>query len=118
MVHYLTNAVLLLATATEDGDGGSSGSGLTSLAFFALIGVAFYMLLIRPQRKRMRDMEDLRKSIDIGDEVRTVGGIFGVVTGVNGDVMMIDVGSGTTLRVATRAVAAKVNTDVPEDDEA
>ena len=77
-----------------------------------------YLLLIRPQRKRMRDMEDLRKSIDIGDEVRTVGGIFGVVTGVNGDVMMIDVGSGTTLRVATRAVAAKVNTDVPEDDEA
>ena len=58
----------------------------------------------------------LAGSLDGLREVRTVGGIFGVVTGVNGDVMMIDVGSGTTLRVATRAVAAKVNIDVPEDD--
>lgn len=118
MVHYLTHTLLLLATAAEDGDGGSGGNALVSLLPLILIGGLFYMLLIRPQRRRMRDMEHLRKSIDIGDEVRTVGGIFGVVTGVNGDVMMIDVGSGTTLRVATRAVAAKVNTDVPEDDDA
>ena len=104
----------LLATASDDAATGTNS--IASLVFpMILIGGLFYLLLIRPQRTRMRQMEDLRQSIDIGDEVRTVGGIYGTVTGIDDDVMILDVGGGTSLRVARRAVADKLNQD-PGDE--
>lgn len=108
MLHYFAQAALLLATASETDDTSSGTSAFVSLLPLILIGVLFYMLLIRPQRRRMREMDDLRQSIEVGDEVRTVGGIYGIVKGISEDVMTLDVGGGTTLRVARRAVAAKV----------
>ena len=111
----LQSMTLLNLLATASDDGGTTANPLVSLFPLILIGGLFYLLLIRPQRTRMRQMEDLRQSIDIGDEVRTVGGIYGTVTGIDDDVMILDVGGGTSLRVARRAVADKLNQD-PGDE--
>ncbi len=95
------------------------GSALTSLLFIALIVGGGYFLFIRPQRKRVQAMEDVRNSVVIGSEVRTVGGIFGTVVVDDDDVVVIDTGEGSRLRIARRAIAETVGgvtADGNEDD--
>ena len=88
-----------------------SGSSLLTFLFPILIlGGLFYVLLILPQRRRQKKMEQLRSEITVGDEVRTIGGILGRVVAEDDDVFTIDLG-GSTMRVVKRAVAEKVTED-------
>ena len=48
-----------------------------------LVGI-FYFLLIRPQQRRMRQQRTLIEGLDVGDEVLTIGGMFGTITGGRG----------------------------------
>lgn len=101
----LAHSGLLLAFQDS---GEASGSLVGFLLPLIIIGGLFYFMLIMPQRRRAKAMDELRSSIEIGDEVRTVGGIYGVVRSIEDDDMVIDVGGGTTLRVTKRAVADKL----------
>jgi preprotein translocase subunit YajC len=90
-------------------DGGEGGGSLFGLLLpLIIIGGLFYFMLIMPQRRRMKAMNQLRDSVDVGDEVRTVGGIYGVVRSIEDEDLLIDVGGGTTLRVVKRAIAEKL----------
>lgn len=89
-------------------DAEASGSVLGFLLPLLIIGGLFYFMLIMPQRRRMKALNEVRESIDVGDEVRTVGGIYGVVRSIEADDLIIDVGGGTTLRVVKRAIAEKL----------
>ena len=100
-------AISRLLLAIQDSSE-SSGSLVGFLLPLIIIGGLFYFMLIMPQRRRAKAMEELRSSIGVGDEVRTVGGIYGVVRAIEEAEMVIDVGGGTTLRVAKRAVAEKL----------
>ncbi len=102
MVNLATSWML----AFQDAEPSDSALGL--LLTLLIIGGLFYFLLIMPQRRRMRALNDLRNSVGIGDEVRTVGGIYGVVRSIEDEEMVIDVGGGTTLRVVRRAIAEKL----------
>ena len=51
-----------------------------SLAFFGLIFVAMYFLLLRPQRRRMRESQQLQRELSVDDEVVLSSGLFGFVT--------------------------------------
>ena len=53
-------------------------------------------------------MQELRDSVAVGDQVRTIGGILGRVTRIDGDDATIDVGGGVTLNLTTRAIAEKL----------
>lgn len=109
MVHIALETGLLLAQ--DSGDGTSPGNPLGFLLPILLIGGVFYLLLVLPQRRRMRKMQDLRDSIEIGDDVRTIGGIYGTVRDDLGDSFLLDVGGGTTIRFVKRAIAEKVDDD-------
>ncbi len=104
MVNLATTELLL---AFQD-NGEASGSLVGFLLPLIIIGGLFYFMLIMPQRRRVKAMDELRRSIEVGDEVRTVGGIYGVVRSIEDEDMVIDVGGGTMLRVAKRAVAEKL----------
>lgn len=96
---------LLLATdETTD----SSGSLLGLLLPLVIFGGLFYVALILPQRRRQRQMQELRDSVAVGDQIRTIGGILGRVIGIDGDEATIDVGGGTTLNLTVRAIAEKL----------
>ena len=104
MLHHVYQIPLLIAAEADDGQG-----NVLSLLFpLVLIGGIFYFLMIRPQRRRVREMDALRDAVQVHDEIRTVGGIFGTVREVDGDVVVIDVGGGTTLRMAKRAIAERL----------
>lgn len=103
----------LLASADE-----SSPNILVSLIPFLVIGLIMYFLLIRPQRKRMKDAAELQSSVGVGDEVVTTAGIFGFITGEDGpDRFWLEVDDDVQVRIARAAVSRKVDT-VAEDEAA
>ena len=90
-------------------------SGSSILAFvlpIIILGGLFYVLLILPQRRRQKKMEQLRSDIGVGDDVRTIGGILGRVVAEDDEAFTIDLGS-SRMRIIKRAVAEKIK----EDDE-
>src|SRR5699024_12257899 len=52
--------------------------------------VLFYFLLIRPQRKRDKAEREMRNSIEVGDEISTIGGFIGRVVNIKDDVLIIE----------------------------
>jgi preprotein translocase subunit YajC len=59
----------------------------------------FYFVLIRPQAKKQRELQEMLKKLDKGDEVITRGGLIGKITGVNGDVLVIELQEKVRVRV-------------------
>ena len=102
----IADAAWLLAQA----DGESGGSGLFNLLFFPLIIAAFYFFAIRPQRKRSESVRTFQAALEIGDEVRTAGGIIGVVSGISDKEVMLDVG-GVTLKFVRGAIAGPAGSE-------
>ena len=84
-----------------------TGGTLQLVITLALMAGIFYFLLIRPQQRRARQQRDLVQSLDVGDEVVTIGGIHGVIAEVDEDDVLLDVGGGTRIRFVKQAVARK-----------
>jgi preprotein translocase subunit YajC len=93
---------------------GSSGSGLAPLLLLVLMGGFFYFLMIRPQQRRARAQRELLSSIQVGDEVMTIGGIYGTVRAVEEDRVTIEVSPNVDLTFSKTAIARKLVYD--EDD--
>jgi preprotein translocase subunit YajC len=87
----------------------NEGSPFT-FVIFLLIPLAMYFLLIRPQRRRMREQAALQAAISIGDEVMTTSGIYGFITGFDGDIVWLEIDENIQVRVARAAVQRKVDT--------
>ena len=89
------------------------GSALPSLLFLALMVGIFYFLIIRPQRKRSQAQRDLAASLQLGDEVRTIGGIHGSVVSMTEDSVVLKVEDGQ-IRFSKRAIGNRVGDEEPE----
>jgi preprotein translocase subunit YajC len=92
----------LLANADEPAQ---QGSIWPTLILMALIFVAMYFLMIRPQRKRMREAQELQRSMEEGDEVITNAGVYGFITAIDGDVIWLEIAENVEIRVARAAIA-------------
>jgi preprotein translocase subunit YajC len=90
--------------------------GLSSLIFLVLFGGIFYFMLIRPQKRRVQQHRALMSSLALGDEVVTIGGLYGTVRRLSDDDIDLEVASGVTLRVLRSAVARKVTATVGEPE--
>lgn len=66
---------------------------LAQLLPILLVVVVMYFILIRPQRKREKETQKMRNSIQVGDEVTTSGGIVGRVVSLREDTVVIETGS-------------------------
>jgi preprotein translocase subunit YajC len=87
---------------------------LIIVALFAL----FWLLLIRPQRRRQRDQEQLIGSLEVGDEIVTAGGLYGEITALEDDEVRVEIADGVEVRIARRAVAGVVSEEEEyEEDE-
>lgn len=86
-----------------------------------LLGVllaVMWIVMIRPQRRRQQEQKQLIDSLAPGDEVLTVGGIFGIVEDTDeDDNLIVEIAEGIRVRVARRAVAAVVKDDDEGEDE-
>ena len=77
---------------------------MEALLPFALILVAFYFLILRPQRARARQAEQLQATMAPGVEIMTTSGIYGTVLEVRDDSIVLEVAPGSTLRISKGAV--------------
>jgi preprotein translocase subunit YajC len=59
---------------------------------------------------------EMQDSIDVGDEIVTAGGLYGYVSAIGDDELEIEIAPGTVVRVATRAVAGRIDLDDDEEE--
>ena len=101
----------LLAETTSSTSSG--GSAIFQLVFFGAIFAGMYFLLLRPQRKRMKETQALQSGLAVDDEVVLNSGIYGFITMIEGDIVWLDIAEGhkeerIEIRVSRGAVARKV----------
>ena len=89
--------------------GDEQGGGFMSFLPMILILVAFYFLLIAPQRKKQKQHDKMVQALEKGTQVKTLGGIFGTVTGVKDDRFVLRIGENVKIEVAKEAIAAKID---------
>lgn len=78
---------------------------LIQLVPLVLVFIIFYFMLIRPQKKRERQVAQMRSKIEVGDEIVTVGGIIGLVVSLREDTVVIETGNDRSkVRVARWAI--------------
>lgn len=100
------NFTELLTLATAPDAAMQAGSMLTMLIPLGLMVVFFYFFLIRPEKKRNKEMQDMLNNIQVADEVVTNGGIIGRVVSVKEDTVLIETGSDRTkIRILKQAIA-------------
>jgi preprotein translocase subunit YajC len=83
------------------------------LAYFAVIAVAFFLLIVIPQRRRTNAHRAVLASLEIGEEVVTIGGILGTIRELNDERIELEVAEGVVITVARNAIAQVVAPDEP-----
>jgi preprotein translocase subunit YajC len=107
------SSVILLgqANAPEGLFGGAFGP----LIPFLVIGMLFYLLLIRPERRKRLEMDKMLEGLNKDDQVITAGGIWGVVVNASKGseyiTVRVDEGNGTKLRILRSAVSRVITND-------
>lgn len=92
----------------------SSGSSLGLIIPLVAMAAIFYFLLIRPQQRRQRSQRALIQSVDVGDEVMTIGGIYGTVREMDDESVLVEVAPNVDIRFLKTAIARKL---VYDDDD-
>jgi len=88
-------------------EGGEGGFDWTLIIFLVLIFAVFYFLIIRPQRKRQKEHDNLVQELSKGDNVITAGGIHGVIESVSDEVVLMKIESGSVIRVEKNSVVRR-----------
>ena len=99
----------------EEAANSGGGGILTFLPIIAIV-VLMYFLLIRPQNKRRREAQELQSRLAPGDEVQTVGGLFGTVVAVDDEAISLEVAPNVTMRFARGAIGRVVTQKATEED--
>lgn len=79
----------MLNFVTMDGTNGSSLSMILLLVGFFLL---MWLLMIRPEKKRQKKIEEMRNNVEVGDNIVTIGGVIGKVVHVTDDDVTIETG--------------------------
>jgi len=100
---------LLYAGAMGGGSGAQTSNPVLSLLPFVLIIVLMYFLMIRPQAKKQREKTKMLQAIQPGDEILTIGGIYGKVEGVKDkNILIVKISKDVKINISRSAVADKV----------
>ena len=93
------------------------------LVWIALLAAVFWFMILRPRREAARRASELSRSLDVGEEVITIGGLYGTIVSIDDRLVELAIADGVTVRFARRAIAGKapsdeaLEDDAPEDDE-
>jgi preprotein translocase subunit YajC len=90
---------------------------VTGLVIIVILFALFWLLLIRPQRRRQAEQTALIQNVQVGDEIVTAGGLFGHVQSVADDELLVEIAPGTNVRIARRAVAGIVGPEEEDEEE-
>ena len=74
-------------TGTGTGTGG--GGATMIIMLLAMVGI-FYFMLIRPEKKRKKEAENMRSALKVGDKITTIGGVVGTVVSIKDDKFVME----------------------------
>ena len=86
----------------------NSMSSLISIGMLVVLFAVFYFFIIRPQKKQEKQTNEMRNSIEVGDEITTIGGVVGKIVSIKDDVIVIETGADRVrVELARWAVSTK-----------
>ena len=89
---------------------------ISTVVMFAAMIAVFYFFLIRPQKKKEKAVKAMLDALKVGDRICTIGGIYGTVTGVKDDQVVIAVGAQkTTMHMARWAIKSVEDAPLESD---
>ena len=89
-----------------------------ALLYFVILALAFFFLIVRPQRRRVTTHRAFVSALELGDEVVTTGGIFGVIRALDGDRVSLEIAPATVVTVARAAIAQPAYPAEPAEPDA
>src|SRR3954447_24726943 len=84
------------------------------LIAIALMFLVFWVLIILPQQRRVRAHQALVRAIEVGDEVMTTSGLYGTITSLDEEDVLLEVAPGTVLKFARGAIAKDLTERAPQ----
>jgi preprotein translocase subunit YajC len=88
--------------------------GTAIIVWILFFVVIFYFLAIRPQRRQKASHDQMERMLKKGDEIVTIGGLFGTVTRIGDDWVELEIAKRTKVRFMKRAISSI--TEISEDD--
>ena len=106
------NLFMLLDTTTAAGGTASAGNILIMFLPLGFMILIFYFLVMRPQKKQERKEAQMRDSLQVGDEVTTIGGIIGRVVSIKDETFTLETSRDRTkirfVRSAIKSVDVRI----------
>ncbi len=81
---------------------------VTTLMMFALIGLIFYFMIIRPQSKRQKERQKMLDAMKKGDKIVTSGGVHGKIIAMEDKTVLVEIADNVKVKVEKSAVSAVV----------
>ena len=106
------------AAAAQSTEAGANSVLLGVVQFlpFILIFVVFWFMLIRPQRKKDKQVKEMLNNLKAGDRICTIGGIYGTIVGIKDDTVTLSVGRDNLTMVIARWGVRSVEEVAIEND--
>ena len=76
-----------------------------TLVWLIAVAAIFYFMIIRPQQQRTKKQKEMQDSVQVGDRVVTIGGLYGTVKSLDDDTMTLQVSDSTKIVFARAALA-------------
>ena len=89
------------------GEMGEMSSTISMIVFLVLIFALMYFFMIRPQRKKQKEHEQVTKELKRGDKVITSSGIYGQIESIGENSVVLKIESGAAMRVARDSILGK-----------
>lgn len=86
----MNNLLILLEKTANANTKAAAGSGWISLIMIAVMVLVFWLFIIRPQKKKQKEEEKMRNDLQIGDEIVTIGGIYGKIVSLKDDSFVLE----------------------------
>ena len=90
---------------------------MSFLIVMVLLLVVMYVLMIRPQRQRQQALQTMIDRAGVGDDILTTGGIYGTITEIEDDDVVVEIADGLTVHMTRRGIAAVLPPEEDEDEE-
>jgi preprotein translocase subunit YajC len=101
MMHEIINWVVAMAPPPSQGGGQQQGPGvlLSFIIPMVFVGLIFYFILIKPQKKQHQETQKMRDSLEEGANVITTGGIHGTVKKVKDDIVTLQIADNVRIKI-------------------
>ncbi len=115
-----TTTTTAASTGADSAAAAAAGTGSlisTVVMMVAMIAI-FYFLLIRPQRKKDKQVKDMLSALKVGDRICTIGGLYGTIAALKDDTVTLTMGSlQNTIVIARWAIRSVENVALENDAE-